>query len=327
MNETIITYSELSSMRECGRRHKFSYVDGLVRKVKSRKLAVGSIGHLAVEAFLKTSDKSYALSVYDSESSKDLAEIKSQAKREEAEIELANVRGAFRVWMEKEGAELIDKFNIIECEKAFKISVVNPETRRKVPKAYYAGRIDGIAQHKKELWTANLETKFLASFDHNINLLNADMQVSCYWYAIGRMTGEFPTATLYNVIKKPRYKKKSSESLHEFQDRVYSQVLDKYPPESDGGFFDIGRIVTRNENHFRVVERELYEGIRELRRIEKGQRYAYRNQGMHCSWKCAFKEICLVADPVIIDQLYEKKKYKHEELGNEIEGNHFSLEL
>lgn len=328
MKEVNITYSELSAMHECRRRHHFAYERLLKPKITPSKLAVGSAGHLALETFFTDGNPDAALEAFDNYINDDLERVKKPNRNLiKTETEAASVRAALQLYLGSQGLEDYKRYEFIELEKKFKIPIVNPDSRRKLPKAFYSGKIDAVVRDRQLNGAlAVMEHKFLAAFDDNINILAIDMQITMYAYAVGRLLGEFPAMVVYNVLQKPRYKRtetkiensdeKILEDLQSYSERVYSLIQKK--PES----YLKHATVTRNASDYRIIEEELYHAARERR---KKNPYHWRNVGPHCSWKCAFKEICFHEDEQLMEEMYETKSSTHEELNDEEKDKVFHL--
>jgi hypothetical protein len=313
MKEITITFSEISAMHECRRRHDLSYIRLLKPKAPPSKLMIGSAGHEALGTYYLTKNPTLALDVYDKYIEEGVKKIKAAGQDpKKSQGSAARVRATLRHYLETKGPEDHDTYEFLEIEKDFKIPILDPVSRRRLPKAFYAGKIDAIVRHRQNKALAIWENKFLTAFDSNINILAIDLQLTLYNYGAGRLIGEFPTYSIYNVLKKPGHKitdadKKDrpifDEVLKAHEDRVYSLIRkdEKTVQRS---------LVTRNMNDFRVVEEELFNAAKSRRKLG----YAWRNVGPHCSWKCPFTEVCFHEDPILMDTLFEQKTKAHEEL-------------
>jgi hypothetical protein len=307
MDKLVMTYSELSSMRECRRRHELSYVRLLKPKRTSTKLAVGTIGHEALATYFLSQESKQALATFDSKLEEEIKRIKSissDANVDELSVSAYATRAALRHYLELQGPEDLKRYEVIEVERTFEVPVLHP-------KAFYAGKIDLIVKDRHLGVLGIFDHKFLSAFDSNVNLLALDIQITLYCYATGRLFDEFPAIAIYNVIKKPKIKKKDGESLTDYEERVYSHLQKKIDDKKVMPF--VRTSITRGPNDFAIAEQELYEAIRDRRR----KSFNFRNVGMHCSWKCAFKEICFHENAMLVEEMFEKRSTPHEELVQE----------
>jgi len=306
MQKTVITYSEMSALRECRLQHHFKYERKLIPKVTSQKLTFGHFGHLVLQTLYSTKSIEFTSDAL----KKLIADYEDQIKNSglpEQEIHIQKLStlefsAAIISYLFNQGKKDLERFQFIDIEKTFEIPVLHPISHRKIHKMFFAGKIDAIATDKETNQTVILEHKFLRSFDADV-----DMQISAYCYAYGRLSGTFPSYVIYNVIYKPNLKKDSTKDLTDFSERARKSVENNPPIKIN---------VSRGPEDYRIFEEELYEASKEKRKVNA---YKHRNvdtnPGGHCSWKCAFKDICMKPnDQHLIEKLFDVRTKEHEEL-------------
>jgi len=351
MDQIALTHSEMACLNECPRRHELCYERLLRPRVENIRLSVGSAGHAALAVFYGNLDVPSAHSeicdreaVYDpcdpaddipSSASKTFGDLFlrtmhafdnaihedvracaghgcSASDIEDRLTKAHGTRAALRNYLTSVGPRDLEKIVTHSIEQTFHLRALNPVTRRPIPMAWIDGRID-ITGSSDDLGLFVMDHKFMDSFDEVTNTMALDMQLTMYAYAVARETGKFPNHVVHNIIRKPRHKrkeKKSSKSskivaepLQSYEERIYSLIR-------DGGEWTARIPATRNAEHFRILEYEIMSAIQRKR----SKQYRWRNVGMHCNWKCSYKDICIFENPIIEKRMFRTADTAHEEL-------------
>ena len=90
------------------------------------------------------------------------------------------------------------------------------------------GKWDGVFRSPTgKLWLLETKTKGRINEADIMDMLNIDLQVGLYLYAIWMVYGEVPGGVYYNVIRTPQLRQKKTETLAEFIKRVDKDLADR----------------------------------------------------------------------------------------------------
>lgn len=290
--------SQIAAYQTCPRMCYFAHVVGLVPKVESPKLLFGKGIHIGLAAYYDTGQRSAAVDAYRTwllEEEHRLTELGANLEhlKEAAEI------GELLLNAYLDYADQNDDFVTVAVEQPFVVPIWAPlgdGTLRHYTfmgkPVYHEGTFDGVVRNKYgKLWL--MEHKTASSFPSS-QMLRVDFQVSFYMLAAQQLYEEEVCGVVYNVIRKVHPKRARTEVIR----REY---------------------VSRSAHELKVSVGHLY---RATRRMLLDRTYD-PTPGHHCSWKCAYWQLCLCMQDgtdymTIANSLYERRD-DSSELGEGVE--------
>ena len=215
MNEPeVITNSRLRSFSRCKKLHYYSYV-ALRRSVAQvRALDLGSLLHVAWEAWWtwwmpkEAGGKRYA-SPLDAATSALVDALANGVDGRSFDIDAFDavvvselIRGYDIRWFD----ETADTWDVLAVEAPFTFPIVNPDSGRRSQLYRFAGKIDAVLRRKRDGAEGFMESKStVSSLDPTSPYwakLRMDTQVSDYFMGAEAL-GYKPTFCLYSVTSKP----------------------------------------------------------------------------------------------------------------------------
>lgn len=207
--KSVLTYSALDTFRNCPRRYKLRYEEGLRSRDKAESLSFGGVIHGALESWYKAADDPHrlwtVLDFIDGE-----YPLRAADPQQKASWHLA--RAMFTGYAARYPTE---DFTVVEIEKEFLGEIRNPDTGRASQTFVMAGKVDGIVRFTDGLYL--LEHKTASSLDANyLDKLWTDTQIALYCHYL-RELGYPIVGVLYNVLLKTRLAQKAGETEDEFE--------------------------------------------------------------------------------------------------------------
>ncbi len=90
------------------------------------------------------------------------------------------------------------------------------------------GKIDGLCEDGNgDLWLLEHKTKSQINEDALLMTVPRDMQVNLYMEAVRQITGKRPKGVLYNVVRRPGLRRKKSETLTDFVNRIKEDIAER----------------------------------------------------------------------------------------------------
>ena len=208
-SKNVLTYSALNTFRNCPRKYKHRYIDGLRPHEKSTALSFGSVVHEAIELWyrlppdeqrvwqvLATIDAAYPAREHDA------------AQKSQWHFARAMILGYVRRYPAED-------FEIVEVEKTFTHEIRNPDSGRPSQTFVMAGKVDGIVKRRDGLYL--LEHKTAATIDANyLDKLWTDTQIALYTHYLREIGFEI-VGVIYNVLLKCRLQQSQGETEAEFE--------------------------------------------------------------------------------------------------------------
>jgi hypothetical protein len=310
----IITYSEISCLSMCPRKHNFQYVRCLSPKSRSIFLDESTAAHEALECFYKGGTSEDAIDAFDEVYDRHINMLEDLGRGTKEAIErFLRIRALTVAYFDHVGEKDRTMYDFSHVEQEFNVPVFDPKGNE-VEGVRFCGKMDGIWTQKMGRKLKNVvEHKFFSSFDETRNTLMLDLQVTLYAMVAQTMFGVEVPITLYNVARKPANTMRAKESHDDFYYRVLNDHVLKNP---DSYFSRVP--VTRGRRHFQEARKFLYHGAM----ILTGRTplpYVWRNIGQHCLFLCSYRHICLEETPRTIMDLFEVREKVHPELSIEEE--------
>lgn len=203
-----VSYSMLSTFRNCRKACKYRYNDGLKPLETAKALRYGSMSHEALEKFHLTRDPNEV-----SEYIKQYYETRPELDTSEYITTKAMLNGYCDKYREED-------FDVVWVEKDFEGPIIDMNTYNPIPGVRMVGKIDGLIKKKEtgEYWL--LENKTAAKIDGNyLEKLWVDFQIIMYCYYVKKVFNIDCKGVLYNVILKCNLKREEGESEEDFKQR------------------------------------------------------------------------------------------------------------
>lgn len=336
MNLTVLTNSSMSTFRRCPRAYLHRYVDGYVPDVEAHYFSFGRAWHLAMQ--LRTQGESQEVVI-----SRALEGTTDPLTQHTLAVLIA---GYF--WLYGDDAA----HNVIECETAFAVPIVNPETRRKCKWADYRGKRDLVYRRADGRITLReyktVGTSIAPDSDYWMRL-RADYQISFYVNA-ARDAGIAIDEIEYDVVRKPeivpkqipltdadgvkivldadgvRVRTKDGKKWRESGDAAAGYVMQTRTetPEEFADrlmadiqerpeFYYARREIARTDDELLEARRAMWSQQEVIKQTANNDWY-FRSVGPFSCDRCEYREPCLSGIPVAHHAGFRKADELHPEL-------------
>lgn len=289
------SYSQYRNFAECPRKWELSRK--YEPKRKAAALQDGSTWHLVLAKFYAT--KSFEAGMaglkveFDNISPFDGRDAEALMAKRTSMMALAST------YWQRVAERDLEEFEVLAVEKPFKVRLNRG--------LYLQGYVDLVLKHRKTGITFIVEHKHQQ--DLHDELLALDLQVSLYTLALLPEYGLLPT--LYNVCRKPMYKRSEAkgETAEQFSARVI-KLIDEESAKinwSYDGFdsrFHVRRAYSRGQGDLKAALQQARVMAKQMHGIEKDPSLVWRNVGDHCMYRCSFRDLCIAEDPIVIDERY-----------------------
>jgi hypothetical protein len=333
-----ITNSELSAMLDCPKKWDFRYKQRLVTRRPRGKLDLGSAAHDAIEMFYKDPSVSVenlqAMSAANLERMfKDHIDNGGFAYDNAEKIEMMELlMSMVKVYVEYGRSN--DDFKVISLEEEFNIPAINPYTGKVQDNLRVMGKIDGwCMEGSANLILEHKTAKDAPSADFWWKYLN---QIDFYTYAMSRkhevdFSGSYINIIVKKIPRIPKLLKKGglskSTNIVTTEEIFRSEIIRNGLDESE--YKEVLDALSKRPNPF-VVRKAVYRHPSDIRQIEetiwwalqrklKSTFYA-KNKSDQCSWKCAYKELCIDDTEEMRNGLYKVRDSEHSELSGDTDG-------
>ncbi|MEW6557193.1 MAG: PD-(D/E)XK nuclease family protein [Elusimicrobiota bacterium] len=264
--KVIITNSQIELFKECRLKYKFAYLDLLTPKVPSSKLFLGAGIHEGLKAYysnqkdLDTAKKSFAN--YVNTQIKDIENQIELTDEQLEEITQANKLGLSMLEEYDKFAKVQDDFEIVFPEKEFLVPVITP-FGHKSTKFMFAGKVDGLVKKNNAYWLMEHKTTSSVSSGYLSNLV-LDEQVTAYIWALQKQENIEIVGCIYNIIRKQLPSPKVKNPIV-YREQVY-----------------------RSQKDIADFQTQLHRIC-----LEISHPAIYRHPTDDCSWKCAYRTLCI----------------------------------
>lgn len=317
-----ITYSALSSFKNCRRKFRWRYVDELIPLSKDPAMYFGTLIHECLEMWHASRDLSGVNVLIDS------CDVDRDVKQ--------NARAMMAAYATTYATE---RWSVVALEKPFAATIINPATNASSRSFEMAGKVDGIVCEDGRNYI--LEHKTASRIDAAyIERLWTDFQSKIYAHFISETMGITIHGVEYNVLSKARLTQKLGETDEAYQERYalacaanksgkssakqeIAETDEEFRARLDAfyakpGVFHRERLYFSKAD-FDELRSELWELTQQL--LDARRRDAYYANSSQCfSWgkPCPYWKLCSQpqAAKFIIETDYEKKS-AHEELADD----------
>lgn len=281
-----ISSSSLSDAQMCRKKFYYSHILGYRPKKVSRSLSIGKVIHECFDMhsrgeqdIIKHIEQSYNMPVSDLE----------------VERQLVDKYTVLGMWVNYPHATV--DFKTVKSEFEFMVPLdgLRGVTLR--------GRVDGVVQHNGKLWIREFKTTSwdMAEYERKASVSS---QGAAYIYGVSKYLGVEISGIIYDILKKPRLRKRVSDTSQDFADRIYQDYKDR--PEF---YFPPRYMSYRSSKEIAEFEKDTVVLTKDLRRRIKHKDW-YRNTDSCYAFKseCPYKTICWDDNPDngLIDSLYTK---------------------
>jgi len=291
-----ISYSSLSNFRSCHKRYKFKSLDRYEPRHETPELGVGKAVHEAFEQYFQGTPKDRCLEFIKNRFDSALAD----ASAWEYEDLLVGKYTAVGMWEFYPHHKL--RFDEVHPEQGFKVKVRD--------NIFLVGFLDGLVREKGKLWIREVKTTGLGIHEY-VKRAEVSYQSTGYIWAMQTITKEPVIGVIYDIIRKPLLRKRTSENAQQFAERNYDYYRDH---KNHKDLFCTHHSYRSNEQIEAFVE-DLNANIDEFMSTNSNGKY-YRNPDNCFSFgrECPYKKICWQKnhDPGMIQAFY--KVYEHKDL-------------
>jgi hypothetical protein len=191
-----------------------------------------------------------------------------------------------------------DEFEEITSEMEFKIPLIDGVD--------FVGRIDGLVKLDGAWWIRELKTSTISvsQFDRRAKISS---QVTGYVYALRQM-GVDVKGIIYDFIRKPLIRKRSSDTAQTYGQRLFSEYITR--PD----YYYHRHKTYRTPNELNLYEQDMKLLAEEIKQKCEDKKF-YRNTSncFNYNSECPYKKICFDEKPDELTlQLYFKERDKHE---------------
>lgn len=323
-----ITYSALSTFRNCRKMYWWRYVRQLAPKYRDPVLWLGALWHEITELY----DHDSPLTAIE-----DHLKAKLPARHTDPEQRKFwhLLRAMFAAYTHKYSG---DDAKVIATEKKFVHPIINPATGAASRSFVMAGKVDAIIERKDRRYIR--ERKTAGSIDQGyLERLWTDFQSQLYAYFIEQAEGVKIHGVEYDIAVKVQLKQREGETVEEFEARRAELAAKNKSgkssavqqiAESDEDFakrlaekYTDASLMHREELLFSVDELndlraelwELTQAILEARRRDAW--YKNTSQCFAYGKPCAYYQLCRSnGNPILIENHYEHRT-AHEELNDD----------
>lgn len=262
-DEIVIHVSAIRTYKTCPRVYYFRYVKGLVPKVENVRLSFGRAFHKALEVYYSTGSCNNATNAYIDYMHDVAAHVKASGG-DVTDIDSTMNLGRQLLTAYLSYAQENDDFNVVAVEQQFKVPVWDGDVQLEINgvPVYHEGTFDGVVRNKYgTLWL--MEHKTTSNFFPQ-QMLKVDFQIGFYMLAAVQLYDERVCGVIHNAIRKVDPKRSRGPVIH----RQY---------------------LSRTAHELKMCRDYL---CRVVKQIYSDKDFD-PNPDYHCSWKCAYNQLCL----------------------------------
>ncbi len=290
-----ISHSKASTARQCWKKYDFKYNYGLKPKHIHPKLHLGKIYHNALHLRNTGADNDEVVEYIDT-TYNDIINESELTDKEDLILGQYIVKGMF----------LSYPYNTSEWEEFV------PEEELEVPLCPgvdFRGRVDGRVKWNGHWWVWEYKTTGMHERMFR-ERSDSSGQATGYVYAARKAFGEDFAGVYYDAVKRPLLRKRKTETVHDFGQRVLADYLDR--PE----FYHMRHPVYRSKEEVARWVKDTCDLARDIR-IREIQDEWYRNTDScyRFNSECLFKKICNEdeLDKDMVEMFFTTKEEKDEQ--------------
>lgn len=220
------TFSMLNLFQECREQTFQSYVNGYSSRKLKDGLEFGSIWHLCQEHYYKNTKQSAANVAAKCCKAYEKFRTPTLFKNEHENFQLLlGIAETLFPLCVKFWADDDAEIDWIEPEQKFKTPYEFTDIDGNKRTIFLRGMRDGVFREDGDLGVFETKTKSVVQQSAIRDQLKADLQTLIYVTTSMIEFGEMPKKVMYNVIRRPQLKRKQTESLNQFLQRIKGDVI------------------------------------------------------------------------------------------------------
>ena len=318
----VVTYSALSTFRNCPKRFDYRYQMNIKSIYESDALFLGTLFHEAVQECNKFSTVTNRGSA--AARAAGIKRINEKldghagdpTKHRQWHLLTAMINGYCDRWIDRTVTiagddEFSDSaFETIATEVKFEADIKNPETGAKSRTFQLEGKVDEVLRHRSTGLIYIKETKTASQPDADyLNKLWTDYQILLYSRFAGQKIGMSIAGVLYDIVAKSRMAQKTGESTAEFEARKLDMKqpgrAKQQMPESDEEFAArlqewyaqpdayIRQILMFDAAQLEHVDEELWEQTQQILAARRRNRFSQNTSQCYAIGRpCDYVSIC-----------------------------------
>jgi len=283
-----ISHTRVALARGCWQKYKFKYIDKLDPIRKTTALTLGRVVHEAFELYYNGSTDAECLT-HIIKSYDDQLLTAELADHEDLNVAKYTAAGMWQNYPHKR----LDDFTRIAPEEKFRVRVA--------PGVWFVGRVDGLVEKDGKLWIREVKTTGLDD-RQMAGRMRTSGQATGYVFGV-RAAGLPIEGVMYDVIKKPRIRKRRDETNTDFCQRLMSE-FQWFPDKYYTRHWEY-----RNAEELELFRQDMYKFSYEIkRRIRRQDWYRNTEQCWNFNSECPYLKICFqeTPDPLTVELFYTK---------------------
>lgn len=275
-----LSYTSSADARSCWRKYYFHNILGLNLKKKTSALGVGTVIHECFEKYFLKSPPQDILNHID-------ASYQKMRTMENDPIELERLYldhiTCKAMWQNYPLNDL--GFVDVQPEQSFKIAFLGRGN-------YLSGRVDGLVRLQDKWWIREVKTTSLsrAQFEGRAE---TSYQATGYVYGLMKARGIEVSGILFDVIKRPKIRKRTTENAEEFGKRLAAE----YTIPEKTNFYYYRHYSYRSGHQVNEYLKDVYALVKEVRtHTHRGQWWRNPDACWTFGSACPYKRICWMDD-------------------------------
>lgn len=290
-----LSYSSSADARSCNRKYYYRNILKLEPKKISSALTIGSVFHGCFDLYFQKADKIAILNYINRSFIDAVSKSLDPSEVERLTIDKYTVMG---MWANYPLSDM--EFTEVYPEKAFRVRL---DGLRGI---YLKGRVDGLVKRNGVYWIREVKTTSMDRKQFQFKT-SVSYQAAGYMYGIEKSTGVKIEGVIYDVVNRPKLKRRKDETAEDFGKRICEDYADPTRKE----FYYDRHFSYRSTKEIEEFEKDMIALARELRtRIREGKWYRNTDACYNYNTECQFKKICWIDKPDkgLIESLYDRKK-------------------
>lgn len=267
----VLTHSHMQLRKNCPVAEHYRYELGLVRRVRSSALSLGTAVHRGIE----TGSVEEALKTFEG------VFPSTQAEQDALDILAVTAEAMLTGYFEHYAP-----YDSYEAEIPFQIPIVNPSTGARSKTFDLAGKVDGLTQIDGAWWICEYKTASQLTRAY-IDRLQLDTQITTYMYGLQKLRNIQVEGVIYRILKKPSIRQKQSETAAQFRERIVEDY------QARPGFYFEEQRLYRSQEDLADFERELWMFTQRLLQ-ERRENIHFKNTSRCAEYGgCEYIPLCL----------------------------------
>jgi hypothetical protein len=231
-----VTQGLLQRFLGCPERHRLTMNEGLTTGRGSGALAFGNIVHNALDrVYTYQKDTGYRAAVkgvLDLMYERDMEKFRlfppsDPNAQQDLEDNYALAEPVLEAYFEH-WEEDLSRYKWLALERKFSVNYsARQRLQREIEDIPLRGKRDGDLRIGKGLWLFETKTKGQVEEDNIIDMIPLDLQVNLYLLSQSVEYAEIPQGVVYNIIRRPQLRRRKTESMQQFAERVRLDIAER----------------------------------------------------------------------------------------------------